>query len=256
MLRFVSKRTLCTIILALFVAVAAWAQSDLGTITGYVRDPSGATVPGARVTVRNQTGLERQVSTNDSGRYVVTNVPPGIYSVAVEAAGFKSYESSDNKLNPSGNLTLDARLTLGAATETVQVSATAAALQTESASVQKTVSRTQIDALELNGRNPIFMAALAPGVRGGNLSSLNFGFSLGPSNFNGSRNRDNLITYDGAPATRTRANGTSLGSADVDSVQEIQVLSANYAPEYGRTSGGQIRILTKSGGQRFPRRGV
>ncbi len=251
MARFVSKRTLWTIILALLVAAAAWAQSDLGTITGYVKDPSGATVPSAKITVRNQTGLERQVTSSEAGRYVITNVPPGVYSITVEATGFKKYESSENKLNPSGVLILDASLTLGAASETVQVSATAAALQTESASVQQTVSRTQIDALELNGRNPIFMAALAPGVRGGNLSSLNFGFSLGPSNFNGSRDRDNLITYDGAPATRTRANGTSLGSADVDSVQEIQVLSANYAPEYGRTSGAQVRILTKSGGQDF-----
>ena len=136
MARFVSKRIML-IAAALFVAVAAWAQSDLGTITGYVKDPSGATVPGAKVTVSNQTGLQRQATSNESGRYVVTNVPPGIYSITVEAPGFKKYESSDNKLNPSGVLTLDASLTLGAASETVQVSATATALQTESASVQQ-----------------------------------------------------------------------------------------------------------------------
>jgi len=236
----------------LALGAVAFAQSDLGSITGYVKDPSGATVPGAKVTVRNsQTGLERQVTTNESGRYMVTNVPPGMYSITIEASGFKKYESSDNKLDPSAVLTVDATLTLGAATETVSVSATAMVLQTESASIQKTVTRQQIDALELNGRNPIFMAALVPGVRSGNLSALSFGFSLGPSNYNGSRDRENLITYDGAPAVRTRANGTSLGSADVDSVQEIQVLTANYAPEYGRTSGAQVRILTKSGGKEF-----
>src|SRR5881396_759966 len=95
------------------------------------------------------------------------------------------------------------------------------------------------------------MANLVPGTRGGTLANLSFAFSQGPANFNGSRNPENLITYDGAPATRTRSNGTSLGSADVDSTSEIQILTANYAAEYGRTSGAQIRILTRSGSQQF-----
>ena len=140
---------------------------------------------------------------------------------------------------------------MGAATETVEVSATAPVLQTESAAVQKNVTRQQIDGLELNGRNPIFMANLVPGTRGGNLSGLSFSFSQGPSNINGARTQESLITFDGAPAVRTRSNGTSLGSADVDSTQEIQILTANYAPEYGRSSGGQIRVITRSGGQQF-----
>ena len=99
-------------------------------------------------------------------------------------------------------------------------------LQTESASVQRNVTRQQIDSLELNGRNPIFMANLVPGTRGGNLAGLSFNFSQGPSNINGARTQESLITYDGAPAVRTRSNGTSLGAADVDSTQEIQILTA------------------------------
>src|SRR4030088_1846296 len=95
------------------------------------------------------------------------------------------------------------------------------------------------------------MSNLVPGTRGGNLAGLSFAFSQGPANFNGSRNPENLITYDGAPATRTRSNGTSLGSADVDSTEESQILTANYSPEYGRTSGGQVRILTRSGTSDF-----
>src|SRR5437899_5097000 len=71
------------------------------------------------------------------------------------------------------------------------------------------------------------------------------------SNINGARTPESLITYDGAPAVRTRSNGTSLGSADVDSTQEIQILTSTYSPEYGRSSGGQIRIITKSGTQNF-----
>jgi hypothetical protein len=240
---------LCLALLCLsFIALG---QSDSGSIVGFVKDPTGATVPNAKVTVRNQAGLERTATTNESGYYSVTNIPPGLYRMTAEAPGFKKYETSSNKLDPSSTLSIDASLTVGAATETVEVSATAQVLQTESSAVQKNVTREQIDSLELNGRNPIFMANLVPGTRGGTLANLSFAFGQGPSNFNGSRNPENLITYDGAPATRTRSNGTSLGSADVDSTQEIQILTANYSAEYGRTSGAQIRILTKSGTQQF-----
>src|ERR1041385_2603433 len=241
-------------LLALLLVLASSlviAQSDLGSINGFVKDPSGSTIPSAKVTVRNQTGLERQTTTNESGYYTITNIPSGMYSVSVEAAGFKKFESVNNKLDPSAVLSLDATLTIGAATETVEVTASAAVLQTESASVQKLVTRQQNDALELNGRNTIFTANLVPGTRGGNLSSLSFNFSQGPTTINGARTQESLITYDGAPAVRTRSNGTSLGAADVDSTQEIQILTADYAAEYGRTSGGQIRIITKSGGQQF-----
>jgi hypothetical protein len=223
----------------------------LGSISGFVKDPSGAIIPKATVTVKNESGLERQGTTNDSGYYTVTNIPPGFYIIRAEVAGFKKYESSGNKLDASGALSADITLSVGSSTETVEVSAIAQAIQTESAAVQKNVTREQIDSLELNGRNPIFMANLVPGTRGGNLASLNFGMSQGPSNINGARTPESLITYDGAPAVRTRSNGSSIGAADVDSTQEIQILTAAYSVEFGRTSGGQIRILTKSGTNQF-----
>src|SRR5438034_6404004 len=232
---------------ALLVSPVLFAQSHLGKISGFVKDPSGATIANAKVTIRNNTGIERQTTTNDSGYYVVTNVPPGLYTMIAEAIGFQRYESSNNKLDPSSDLVIDATLTVGTASQTVEVSASAVQLQTESASVQKLVTREQIDSLELNGRNPIWLAALVPGARGTTLANLNFGFTQGPANFNGSRNPENLITFDGAPATRTRSNGTSLGAADVDSTQEVQILTSNYAAEYGRTSGAQIRFTTKTG---------
>jgi hypothetical protein len=100
-------------------------------------------------------------------------------------------------------------------------------------------------------RTLLLFVVLDSGARGGNLAGLNFNFTQGPANFNGSRNPENLITYDGAPATRTRSNGNSLGAADVDSTSEVQILTAGYNAEYGRTSGAQIRIVTKSGGQNF-----
>ena len=234
--------------LAVFVCFGiAYAQSDLGSISGFVKDPSGAVVPGAQVTVKNDsTGTERNTKTNESGYYTVTNIPAGLYTVSAEAKGFKKFDTTSNKLDPSAALAVDVTLTVGQATETVEVSATAQVLQTESATRESLVTRQQIDLLELNGRNPVNLSVLAPGARPGNASGLSFNFSQGPSNFNGSRNPENLITYDGAPATRTRSNGTSLGAADVDSTQEVQVLTAAYAAEYGRTSGAQIRILTRA----------
>jgi Carboxypeptidase regulatory-like domain len=228
------------------------AQSDLGRISGFVKDPSGATVPNAKVTVRsNSAAVERQATTNESGYYVISNVPPGLYAMTVEAQGFQKFESTNNKLDPAADLVVDASLAVGAATQTVEVTGSAMQLQTESASVQKLVTREQIDSLELNGRNPIWLAALVPGARGTTLATLNFGFTQGPANFNGSRNPENLITFDGAPATRTRSNGTSLGAADVDSTQEVQILTTDYAAEYGRTSGAQIRFTSKTGTSQF-----
>lgn len=235
----------------LVTSLSLFAQSDLGSIQGVVKDPSASSVPNASVTVKNQNGLERRVRTNVDGIYIVTSIPSGVYSVTVEAAGFKKFESVNNKLDAASKLGIDASLTVGAASETVEVTASATPLQTESATVQKLITREQIDSLELNGRNPVGLASLVPGARGGNLAGLSFGFNQGPSNFNGSRNPENLITYDGAPATRTRSNGTSLGAADVDSTQEVQILTAAYAAEYGRTSGAQIRIVTRSGGKDF-----
>src|SRR5256886_15850447 len=235
----------------LFFAGALLAQSDLGRISGFVKDPSGATVANAKVMVRNASGVERTATTNESGYYSITNVPPGLYTFTIEAPGFQRYESKDNKLDPSAVLTLDATMSVGSANQTVEVSASAVTLQTESASVQKLVTREQIDALELNGRNPVLMTNLVPGTRGGTLAGLSFNFSQGPSNINGARTPESLITFDGAPAVRTRSNGTSIGAADVDSTQEIQILTTDYSPEFGRSSGGQIRVVSKSGSQEF-----
>src|SRR2546427_4625689 len=183
------KNAYRTVALVFFMSLASsgalFAQSDLGRISGFIKDPSGATIANAKVTVRNNTGVERQTTTNDSGYYVVTNVPPGLYTMTAEAAGFQKYETRDNKLDPSADLVIDATLTVGSASQTVEVSASTVQLQTESASVQKLVTREQIDSLELNGRNPIGLAALMPGARSGTLANLTFAFSQGPANFNG-----------------------------------------------------------------------
>ena len=190
---------------AITIALLALASASLGQ-----------SVPKAKVSLTNEaTGAENLTFTNESGYYVVPNLPPGSYTVRAEAAGFKRFESAHNKLDPNSTLPVDASLTVGAATETVEVAALATPLQTESAVVQKLVTRSQIDALELNGRNPIYMASLQPGIRSGStLGDFNFSVTNGGYYINGARTEDSLITFDGAPATRTRANDSSIGVAD------------------------------------------
>ncbi len=246
------KRAVLLVFLGLCLAVLCFAQSDTASISGFVKDPSNAVVPNAKVVLRNEaTSGERSTTTNEAGYYIISNLPPATYMVHVEVSGFRTFEQSGNKLNPNINSSVDVTLSVGAVTESVTVTAPVAVLQSESATIGKLVDRAQIDALELNGRNPVLLAGLVPGARGGTMANLTAFLSQGPANFNGSRNAENLITFDGAPATRTRANGTSIGAADVDSTQEIQILTANYGAEYGRSSGAQIRIVTKAGGQDF-----
>src|SRR5215471_8617718 len=142
----------------LLFATTALGQSDFGAIVGFVRDATGGVVPKARVGLKNDAnGVEVSTLTSDAGYYVAANLPPGSYTISVEVAGFKRFSSTNNKLDPNSTLALDVVLTVGATNETVEVVASAAPLQTESATVQRLVTRSQIDSLELNGRNPIYM---------------------------------------------------------------------------------------------------
>ncbi len=239
--------------LMLLCALGLLGQSDNSSISGVVKDPSGGVVGNAKITLRNEdTSFERQTTTNDSGFYTVTNIGPGYYTVTVEAAGFKKSSRTRNKLDAGLPLAVNLELAVGQVTEVVNVEANIAQLNTESAAVGKTVDQQQIQNLALNGRNPLFLAMLKPGVRRGSaMTGFSYGLDSGGFTINGGRSQDSLITFDGAVGVRTRANGTSVGTADADTVQEVQVLTANYSAEYGRSGTGQIRIVTRSGGKEF-----
>ncbi|MGA2118242.1 MAG: carboxypeptidase-like regulatory domain-containing protein, partial [Bryobacteraceae bacterium] len=130
--------------LLLCVAVA-FAQTDTGSIGGFVKDPSGGVVPKAKVTLRNEGTAETHVLTTDeAGYYVVPALPPGFYTMTAETAGFKRFESTHNKLDSNTALSLNADLAVGNATETVEVTATAAVLQTDSSAVQSEIGGTQV----------------------------------------------------------------------------------------------------------------
>jgi hypothetical protein len=223
--KFKSILGLCGMVsIFLVLSLTAFGQSDVGTIGGFVRDQSGAVVPNAKVTITNEgTNESHTVNSDAQGHYTVTNLRPANYSMTAEATGFKKFTSVHNKLGSNTTLSLDGALALG--------------------------SRDQ----QLNGRNPLYMGSLVPGVRSGStLGDFNFGVGGGvPFQINGSRANDTMVTFDGAPAVRTRGNGAIIGVASVDATEEMQVLTTDYQAEYGSAAGGQIRLVTKSGTKDF-----
>ena len=238
---------------ACFSAGLIHAQFDSGQISGFVRDPSGASVPGAGVIATNEgTKQAHRTVTNSDGYYVFPQLLVGTYTLVIEAPGFKRYVKAGIALNAEARVNSDVDLTVGAANESVEVTASSAAVQIDSAQVSTTIETKQMQDLTLNGRNPIYLAALSPGVVGGTIGTFDpDSVSNGSFNINGGRPDEYIVVIDGAMATRTRSSGSMVGTLDVDTVQEAQVLSGNYSAEYGRSSGGQIRFVTKSGTRDF-----
>ncbi len=239
--------------LALLVlgATSTYAQ-DRGTISGTIKDAQGGVVPGVTVTATSlQTQQTNTVVTDGSGYYTFPNLLPGRYDISAELQGFKKVNRTGVQVDAASSLILNIGLETGALTEEVTVTAEASMLQSDVA-VRKTVEAKDIELLSFAGRNPIGVPALKPGVIGGNFNNAGFSsLTTGGFNINGSRSDENVIYVDGAVATRTRSSGAIIGVQNVDAVQEVQVLTANYMPEYGRSSGGQIRFVTKSGSNRY-----
>ena len=246
-------RTRLVVFLFLF-STTAFSQFDAGQISGFVRDSSGAIVPNATVTALNEgSGEAHKTSGNTEGYYIFPQLFVGKYTVTVEQPGFKTFVQKSIVIDASSKLSVDVSLSVGSLNERVEVQASTARVQTDSATVGAIIENKQIQNLTLNGRNPIYLAALTPGVVGGQGigtfdpdSVSNGGFSI-----NGGRADEYVVAVDGAVATRTRSSGSMLGAVDVDTVQEVQVLTSNYSAEFGRASAGQIRFVTKSGTRSF-----
>jgi hypothetical protein len=253
--RLLHRIARCGVLFALstlvFVASAS-AQFDRGQIAGRVKDPQGDLVPGATVTaVNQQTRLSWNTVTDGTGFYTFPNLPAGRYNVEAELPGFKKSLRQDVQLDAAGSVTLDFTLETGTVSEAVTVTAESPQLQSDVA-LRKTIESKDIEQLSFSGRNPIGVVGLKPGVVGGSFNNYNFS-DLGNGGFsiNGSRTDENNITVDGATAIRTRSNGAIVGIQNVDAIQEVQVLTGDYMPEYGRVSGGQVRMVTKGGSNRF-----
>lgn len=236
----------------LLTPVTLMAQADSSSLSGTITDTTGAVVPAAKVTAHNEaTGQDRSVSTNEAGSYTIPSLATGSYTVKVEAAGFSSAVQQGTHIDPNIGSRYDVALKTGEASTNITVQADANTLQTESALVGQLVTSDQVKNIQLNGRNPEYLAQLEPGVaRNASISSFNFGPD-NSFNIDGARTQDTLTTLDGAPMVRTRGNTYTIGVADVDSTSQIQILSTDYPAEFGRSDSGQIRMVPKSGSSQF-----
>lgn len=246
-------RLLCLALIISSGALSALAQiGSQGQISGFVIDQNGAAVSNATVVVTDKgTGQQRTAQTDSGGYYVVANLNPGTYDVSVEQSGFKKFVQSDVKLDAAARQTVDIKLEIGSVSETVTVTESATQIQSSTAQVGRLIEGQQVRDLALNGRNPIFLQMLKAGVLGGSPNGFNFTPSTGGVNVNGSRADENSILLDGVQQVRTRSAGVTTGVVNVDTVQEIQILTSNYAPEFGRANGGQTLFVTKSGTKEF-----
>ena len=243
---------MCAIVLC---ATSAHAQFDSAQISGVVQDTTGAVLPGVDVVLVNVgTRIERQTVTNEAGLYTFPNVPVGEYRITAMLSGFKPITKSNVQVNAGLNIRVDVSLEVGALTETIQVEAATTLVDTSV--IGRTLRAEQIAETPLSGRRASQVAQLAPGVVGGNMGgSVPTGvgtFATGVTSINGGRADEFMTTIDGAPSIRVRAaGGFMMGAQNFDTVAEVQVLTTNYQAEYGRSSAGQLRLVTKSGTQSY-----
>ena len=231
------------------VNISSWLLAQTtGSITGVVTDPSGAVVPGARVTATEKnTGSVRTITTNPSGYYSLTNLAPGIYKLAVAKEGFKGLVIDDNQLTVAQALVVNPQLPVGSLQETIEVNgATAAPIETETSQLSSLVDSRTMNDLPLLTRNAYELVLLSPGVIQPNNGSN--GFSV-----NGSRDRNNNFLLDGVDNNDTSVPGGGSGVLGInpDSAQEFRVITNNFNPEFGRNTGAIIDVVTRGGTNAF-----
>ena len=237
---------LITLFLATSIAFGQ-AQSDAADLRGFVRDQQGAVVPNATVTVRNPAkNFSQTATTNESGFYQILNLAPGDYDVTVEAMNFKKASLLAVKLTIGQRADLDVTLEAGAISEVVTITgATTELVETSKTAVATTVDQQRIDNLPINERNYLSFALTTSTVGRDN------GRPIGPApttglNFGGQRGRSNLVQVDGADNTDNSINA-SRSTVSQEAVQEFQVVTNSYAPEFGRSAGGVVNVVTKGG---------
>ncbi len=237
----------------------AWNQArDTGSIFGTITDTQGALIPGVTVSITSAaTGLNRTITTDDSGGFLFPLLPVGTYSLSVEHSGFRKYERRGILIQTNENVRVDVSLTLGNVTETVSVEAQGAQVDTRSATLNHTVDSRRVVELPLNGRNPADLVLLVPGVASG--AGNNSG-DVGSSSWrprgqkevtiNGSRNNNLRYTLDGGSNMDDLVN-ENLDFPFPNAVQEFSAQTSNMGVEMGGLSGGALNVVTKSGTNQF-----
>jgi len=249
-------KKLFAVIFLLSISVAAIAQQT-GNILGTVRDTTGAVVPDATVTLTNaSTQFSRTLHSNASGEYVGSSLPIGNYTVTVEAQGFRKLERSGITLTTANSLTLDLDLTMGSTSETIEVTAQASLLQSQSGTVSSLVDSKQVVNLPLATRNFTDLVLLTPGAHQGTASNLGEGGSAysirGGANFsvNGTTAATNSYLIDGI-YDRNQWLNTLVIVPIVDSIQEYRVLTSSFTAEVGESAGAVTLVSTKNGTNQF-----
>lgn len=242
---------LCVVTLTCAVAVMAQAQSNAADLQGAVRDPSGAAVAGATVTARNlATNLTRTSTTDADGMYQILSLPPGNYEITAEAAGFSKGRIASATLTVGQRADLDIPLAVGDVGAVVDISSAEIALvETTSNTVSNTIDQKRINDLPINERSATGFALTISTVGRDN------GRPIGPAptsglNIGGQRGRSTLVQVDGADYTDNSINA-ARSTVSQEAVQEYQVSTNSYAPEFGRATGGIVNVVTKSGTNDF-----
>jgi outer membrane receptor protein involved in Fe transport len=246
------RRIVCLSFLTLCVVAVGLAQTTTSTLTGEVRDTNGAVLAGAQVTARhNETGLTRTTVSTEDGRFVFPGLPLGDFEITVERTGFQRLIHKDVRLSVGETLALNLTMLVAQVTADVEVTGGEALVNTQSQELSYLVSERAIKELPLNGRNYTDLASLQPGVipfshrDGGSVVAHGLGMSI-----NGQDPRSNVYLLDGTPQNdftngpAGSAAGTALG---LETIREFRVETNAYSAEYGRNSGGQINIVSKSG---------
>src|SRR3989454_11282794 len=242
-------RLLVSFSVLLVLSLAVIAQTGTSNITGTVRDTNGAVVAGATVTAKNEaTGVTSTQTTTESGLYSFASLPVGNYTITVEKQGFKTLQKTSNPLEVGTPLTVDGALEVGQVSETVTVTGGNEHLQTANATIGNVVEQKAIEALPLNGRNPLTLLLLEPGVVQRSAGGAGSGVHV-----NGARDRAYNVTIDGIEANESSVPNpvSNLYRINPDNVQEFKVTTNNATAEEGRNSGASISIATRSGTSEF-----
>jgi hypothetical protein len=237
-------------LLVALLALPAAAQTSTSRLTGVVQDTSGGVIPGAKVTALNvKTQVLAETTTNEAGIFVFAAVPPGTYTVAAEAAGFKKLVHTDVVVNVSVTISETFKLEVGQLTESVTVEANAQRINSSDAQVGRNITMRDIDVLPQLGRTPITLTVYMPGTQINVSSSTDGSYTV----VNGLRGGSNNSTLDGIDVNDAVVPrmGLSMTANNSDSVGEFRMVTNGGKAEYGRSAGAQVEMITRSGGNRW-----
>lgn len=231
------------------LGLGAQAQEFRGTLLGRVTDPQGAVVPAARVTATLlATGAKSDTAANEAGEFTIPFLAPGDYRIDAEASGFKHYTRPSFNVSTGERISLEINLEVGAASETINVTADAPVLETTTASMGQVIDSRQVENMPLNGRTPLVLAQLAMGVVPNSDPKFNRPFdNAGPAGFSmgGAPSQSNELLIDGAPDTT--GNSRVAYNPPVDAVSEVRVHAFESDAAYGHTGGGTANVVLKGG---------